>query len=174
MKSIIIISGEKGSGKTTFLIDVLNLLQMDGFVLGGFVSLHRLESDTYLIRNITTLEESLLLQRVASFDKRPNHFKFFPEGVEIGGFWIEEILKQNPDIAIVDEIGGFELSGKLWSNGFTAIVNSTTPLIFTVKTKYLDEVMKKWNINPALIFDSADFGNPQKAFEKIKELFRSN
>ena len=112
------------------------------------------------------------MQRVASFEKRPNHFKLFPEGVKVGRFWITEIFNQRPDFAVVDEIGGFELAGELWSNEFTSLVESSTHLIFTVKTKHLNEVLKKWNIDPALIFDSADFGNSQIAFEKIKELIQ--
>ena len=172
MKSIFIISGEKGSGKTTFLMNILSLLKTDGFVVGGFLAVHGLQSDTYFIRNVETNEESLLMQRVASFEKRPNHFKLFPEGVKVGRFWMKEILNKCPDFAVVDEIGGFELAGELWSNGFTALVESSNPLIFTVKTKHINEVVEKWNINPALIFDSADFGNSQIAFEKIKELIQ--
>lgn len=168
MKSIYIIAGEKKSGKTTFLINVLNLLQMNGFSVGGFVALHDLQSDSYQIRNIATNEESLLMQRVASFDVRPNHFKLFSEGVELGNDCINNLLVYLPDIAIVDEIGGYELSGKLWSSAFTQLVASSIPIIFTTKTKLLDRVMEKWKIEPTHIFRSVDFDNPQKAFERIK------
>ena len=153
-------------------MNILSLLQTDGFVVGGFVALHGLQSDTYFIRNVETNEESLLMERVAGFEKRPNHFKLFPEGVEVGSFWMKEILNQRPDIAVVDEVGGFELAGELWSNEFTSLVESSTHLIFTVKTKHLNEVVKKWNIDPALIFESVDFGNSQIAFEKIKKLIQ--
>ena len=114
---------------------VLSLLQLNGFAVHGFVALHHLESDTYLIKNVTTREEFPVMQRVAGFEKRPDHFRFFPEGVEKGLIWIEEMLEQSPDIAVIDEIGGYELQGRLWSDGFTRLIESDTPLIFTVKTK---------------------------------------
>lgn len=172
MKPVFIISGDKGSGKSTFLATVLSLLQMNGFVVHGFVALHHLESDTYRIKNVTTHEEFPVMQRVAGFEKRPDHFSFFPEGVEKGLIWMEEMLEQSPDIAVIDEIGGYELQGKLWSNGFTELVDSEIPLIFTVKTKHLHQVIEKWHNDTAFIFEPADFGDPEKVFEKIKELIR--
>lgn len=90
MHSISIISGGKGSGKTTFLIDILSLLQMDGLDVGGFVAIHNVESDAYLIKNAATNEETFIMQRVAGFEKRPHHFKIFPKGVEKGLEWIKQ------------------------------------------------------------------------------------
>lgn len=141
---------------------------MNGFAVGGFVALHDLQTDSYQIKNIVTNEESLLMQRVASFDERPNHFKLFSKGVELGNNYINNLLSHPPDIAIVDEIGGFELSGKLWSSAFTQLVESSIPIIFTTKTKLLDRVMEKWKIVPTHIFHSADFGSPENALERIK------
>lgn len=168
MKSIFIISGDKGSGKSTFLLNILFLLKTDGFLVEGFIAVHNIDSDSYLIKNVATNEESLIMQRVAGFEKRPDHFKIFTKGVEKGLIWIEEVLEQSPDIAVIDEIGGYELQGRLWSDGFTRLAESCVPLILTVKTKHLHEVVKKWNVNAAIIFYPDDFGNPKKAFEKVK------
>ncbi len=168
MKPIFIVSGEKESGKTTFLIKILSLLQMDSFVVRGFVALHEVELDCYQIKDVKTNEVSPLMQRIANFEKRPHHFKFFSEGVEMGNDCIKELLEQTPDIAIVDEIGGYELRGKLWSSSFTQLVESSVPLIFSVKEKLLDKVVEKWNIEPSYIFSSADFNDPDSAFQRIK------
>ncbi len=168
MKPIFIVSGEKESGKTTFLINILSLLQTDGYVIGGFVALHDIELDCYQIKSIKTKEESPLMQRVATFDRRPHHFKFFPKGVEKGNDCIEELLANPPDIAIVDEIGGYELRGMLWSKSFTQLVESSVPLIFSVKESLLDKVVAKWSIEPAHIFRSTDFNDCNKAFKLIK------
>ena len=169
LKTIIIISGDKGSGKSTFLLDVLSLLKNEGVVVKGFVAIHEFENDSYLIKNVATNEEALILQRVGGYEKRPCHFKIFEKGVEKGSGWIEDILKHSPNIAVIDEIGGYELDGKLWSNGFTRLVESDIPLIFTVSTKHLEQVVKKWNIDSSIIFDSDDFGDPNKKKKKIKE-----
>ena len=171
MKTIFIVSGEKKSGKTSFLIDILSLMQINGFVVGGFVALHEIESDCYQIKDIMTNEEATLMKRVAHFNMRPNHFEFYQRGIEMGNNCIKELLIDPPDIAVVDEIGGYELEGKLWSNGFTQLIESSIPLIFTTKAKLLNRVIEKWNIKPALIFQSKDFDDPHKAFERIKKFF---
>ena len=168
MKSIFVVSGEKESGKTTFLINILSLLQINGFVVGGFVALHDFESDYYQIKDLKTNKVSPLMERVASFEERPRHFKFFPEGVEMGNDCIKDLLVHPPDIAIVDEIGGYELRGKLWSSSFTQLVESSVPLIFSVKDRLLDKVVGKWSIEPSHIFVSADFNDPDEAYERIK------
>lgn len=171
MKPIFIISGDKGSGKSTFLLEILAQLQLNGFVVGGFIASHELELDCYFIKNIKSGEESPLMQRVATFDKRPNHFKFFPEGVEMGNNCIKELLVHSPDIAIIDEIGGYELAGELWSSGFSQLIKSSIPLIFTTKAKHLEGVVKKWEIEPTIVFHPTDFNDSQKAYERIKRFF---
>lgn len=168
MKPIFVVSGEKESGKTTFLVRVLSLLQMNGFAVGGFLALHDVDLDCYQIKDIKTNEVYPLMQRVATFEKRPHHFKLFSEGVEMGNDCIKELLIHPPDIAIVDEIGGYELRGKLWNSSFTQLVESSVPLIFSVKERLLDKVMAKWSISPSHVFSSADFNSPGKAFECIK------
>ena len=167
MKPIFIIAGEKKSGKTTFLINVISLLQLNGVVVGGFIALHEMESDCYQIKDITTNEQTPLMQRVSTFEKRPHHFELFPKGVEMGNNYIQKLLEHCPDIAIIDEIGGYELRGKLWSNGFTKLVESKVPLIFTVKERLLDKIIDKWSIAPSLVFRPGDFSNPNEAFECI-------
>lgn len=168
MKKIFIITGAKGSGKTNFLLDILALLKMNGFEVGGFVALHELQSDCYRIKDIKTNEESPLMQRIAVFDLRPNHFKFFPKGVEMGNNCINELLVHRPNIAIIDEIGGYELRGELWNYSFTQLVESSVPFIFTVKERLFEEVVSKWKIEPTIVFDPANFSDPNKAFERIK------
>lgn len=108
------------------------------------------------------------MQRVATLDKQINQFKFFPVGVEMGNKCIKQLLGNPPNIAAVDEIGRYELAGDLWSEGFTALVESSIPLIFTTKEKQLERVIERWKIEPNIVFRSTDFGDSQKAFESIK------
>lgn len=107
------------------------------------------------------------MQRIATFEQRPHQFKFFTEGVAFGNNCFKELLAQPPDIAIVDEIGGYELAGELWSSSFTQLLESSIPLIFTTKEKQLEAVMRKWSIKPTLVFHADDFGDPQKAVEDM-------
>ncbi len=169
-KSIFIIAGEINKGKTTFMLQLLNEFASKGMTTGGFVSMHDEANDSYAIHNVQTGEEVLLMERVATFQQRPFHFKIHLLGVEAGGRWIGQLLQQPLDIAVIDEIGGYELAGELWYEGFTSLINSTIPLLFTTKTKHLKAIVEKWKIEPAAIFYPGDFLNPQKALKQIYNL----
>ena len=143
-------------------------LHSNGFVVGGFVALHKIESDSYQIKDSRTQKQSPLMQRIATYDERPNHFKFFAKGVGMGNNCIQELLIHHPDIAVIDEIGGYELRGKLWSDSFTQLVATSFPLIFTVKERLLDKVVEKWNIEPTLIFSPLSFNNVDETVEQMK------
>lgn len=170
MKPIFIIAGEKESGKTSFLLQLINLLRDKGRVVEGFVSLHDVVNDIYSIKNIRTNQEVPLMQRMGSFRQRPHHFTLFSKGVEVGKSWIDTLVQTPPTIAVLDEIGSYELSGELWCDGFTKLVKSALPILFTCKQKHLKAVLEIWNIEPTLIFYPDDFIDAQKAFEQMDGL----
>ncbi|GAB1402874.1 MAG: hypothetical protein PHX54_08885 [Lentimicrobiaceae bacterium] len=72
-KSIFIIAGEKQSGKTGFLLQLLRIGANTDLTIAGFVSLHQPADDSYTIQNIQTREEVRLMQRIAGFNERPYH-----------------------------------------------------------------------------------------------------
>ncbi len=169
-KSIFIVAGEKQSGKTSFLLQLLLLLANNDLTANGFVSHRQPVDDSYTIQNIQTREEIKLMQRVGTFEQRPDHFELYPEGVKTGLQWIEQLLENPPRLAVIDEIGIYELSGKLWSEGFTRLVNAPFSLIFTTKSKHVKAIVERWNIEPAAVFYPNDFSHPEKAFNQIKNL----
>jgi len=172
-KSIFIIAGDKQSGKTSFLLQLLRMLNSTGLTTSGFVSLHQPADDSYTIQNIQTRQEVRLMRRIAGFNKRPHHFELFPEGIKTGRHWIQQITDYPPDIALIDEIGSYELSGELWAEGFTRLVNAPFPLILTTKKKHVEAIMERWNIEPAAIFYPDDYTQPEKAFNQIKNLLQA-
>lgn len=169
-KPVFIIAGERQSGKTSFLLHLLHKLANADVAIAGFVSMHQPADDSYTIQNIQTQEEVRLMQRIGTFEQRPHHFELHPEGVETGLHWIQQLLKHPPRLAVVDEIGVYELSGKLWSEGFTQLVNAQIPLIFSTKIKHVKVIMERWSIEPAAIFYPDYFNNPEEAFNQIKKL----
>ena len=167
MKTIIAISTKEGDEKATFLIEILSLLQMDDFVVKGFVVLQNFGTDSYIIKNVETNEQSVILEK--EDESIPRSYKISPEGESQALNWIEDALEHPPHITIIDEMDGYESQSKLWSDGFAKLLETDTPLIFTVKDKHLHEVTEKWNISPKIILDSDDFDDPHGAIEKVME-----
>ena len=170
MKPVFIITGGKSSGKTTFLLDLSKMLQQKGYEVGGFVARHDLITDSYTLRNLQTNQEVLLMQRTASFHQSPYYFELFPDGVEAGRNWINAILQKPSQLVVIDEVGRYELAGELWYEGFSNLINSSIPVLFTTPTKHLKVIVEKWNIEPAAIFHPPDFINTEKVFAQIDSL----
>lgn len=173
-KPVFIIAGEKKSGKTSFLLHLLHMFSDANLLAAGFVSLHRFADDSYAIRNIQTGEEVRLMQRIATFENRPHHFTIYPEGEKAGLQWIQMLVNNPPQLAVIDEIGSYELLGKLWWEGFSELVNAPVSLIFTTKTKHVKAIMERWNIEPSAIFYPEDFNHPEKAFNHMKSIMQAS
>lgn len=157
MNSVFIIAGEKKSGKTLFLKNLIPLLQLSGLSIGGFLALHNEKTDSYSIQNIQTTQEVLLMHRRFPPKPRPDHFQIMQKGINAGNDWIDGWLAKPPALITMDEIGYFELEGMVWSNLFTVLVNSSIHLIFTANINNLPAIIKKWNICPIKIFYPRDF-----------------
>jgi nucleoside-triphosphatase THEP1 len=167
MKSVFIITGEKKSGKTLFLKNIIPLLQQKGLVTGGFLALHHEDTDSYSIKNIQTSEEVLLMKRRFPPQPRPEHFQIMQEGFMAGSNWLNQCLNIPPSLIAMDEIGYYELEGMVWHNQFSTLVKSSIPLIFTVNIKNLSAIIEQWNLIPTTIFYPNNFQHIKNATKLI-------
>lgn len=167
MNSVFIITGEKKSGKTLFLRNLISSLQQNGLSIGGFFALHNEDTDSYSIKNIQTSEEVLLMKRRFPPQPRPEHFQILQEGLMAGSNWLNQCLNTPPMLIAMDEIGYYELEGMVWYKLFTSLVNSPIPLIFTANINNLSAIIDKWNLCPNSIFYPNDFYNFEHAARLI-------
>lgn len=171
---IFITTGPRGSGKTTFQHQVTERLQQEGFQVKGFLAFHNFEKDSYSIYNLQTHETLPLAQKIPSLKHTKDPFRFDTHALKQGKEWIENILHELPDLAVIDEIGIYELRGKVWSSMFTRLCNSSVPLFFTAKLKLLPQILKKWELKPDRIFYPEDFQNLKYAAEQISESLQNS
>ena len=157
-QQVFIISGEQGKGKTTVLMQVINELIEKGIGLDGFVAVGEWNNNLrtgFSIKHLKSGESQLLC-----FDhpdekfEQIGRFYFNPQTIKLG----EKILSPAKDsgirVKVIDEIGLFELQGKVWANIFTELLNSDTyPLLITVREKFVKQVITKFQIENYLVFD---------------------
>lgn len=165
---IFVTSGFKGSGKTTFQYQIAGQLQQEGIQVRGFLAFHDFQRDSYSIYNIQTHEALQLAQRLPASEKSGGPFQFQTNSVKQGKTWIHNILKENPDLAVIDEIGIYELNGKVWCDAFTRLCNSSVPLLFSTNSQCLPQILKEWELIPSLIFYPEDFQRPKQAAAQIR------
>ncbi len=166
---IFIATGPRGSGKTTFQYQVAESLQQEGFQVKGFLAFHDFQKDSYSIYNLQTHETLPLAQKLSSLKHTEDPFRFDTHALKQGKEWIEDILNELPDLAVIDEIGIYELRGKVWSTMFTRLCNSSVPLFFTAKLKLLPQILKEWELKPTHIFYPEDFQNLKYATGQIRD-----
>ncbi|MGM0497575.1 MAG: nucleoside-triphosphatase [Bacteroidota bacterium] len=169
---IFITSGAKGSGKTTFQYQIIRHLQQKGIQVSGFLAFHDFQTDSYSIYNIQTQETLKLAQRVSLPEKSNDPFQFIPNTVLQGKKWIKETLDKAPDLVVIDEIGIYELNGKVWCEEFTGLCNSSIPLLFSTNINWLPMIQKQWRLNPTHIFYPEAFRNPEQAAKQIYNSLR--
>lgn len=155
-RQIFIITGEQGEGKTTKLKKVAAKLKAQNVPFTGFLAEGEWENGvrkTFTISDINTGEKKLLCTNEAGETLIPaGRFFFSPEALDFG----KQVMR-HPEkglLVIVDEIGRFELDGKIWANAFQSLIKDLdNPVLFTVRKRFLDEVITHFGIEDPLIFN---------------------
>ena len=141
MKSFKIITGERGEGKTTFILSHFSFCK-------GYVSLHR--GEEYYLKKLESGEENLLL----------THRPIFKE--EWKGWFINSnefhrandyLLSLDNSIVVLDEVGMLEVEEKGFFPFLTKAQNMNIDLIISVRREFVDVVKDKFfpSISPLVI-----------------------
>ncbi|MEA3451168.1 MAG: nucleoside-triphosphatase [Bacteroidota bacterium] len=155
-RNAIIITGEKGSGKSTFVEKLYNNLKNKNIPISGFIAQGTVKNNKrsgFHIKNLSSDEEMLLASTEKIGKIKIGKFFFKQEAFDFG----EEIINSNfetSSIFIIDEIGHLELKNKGWNNIQEKILNnSSRNQIWTVRKKLVKKVIRKFALNNTLVFD---------------------
>jgi len=171
---VIIISGRSGEGKTTLLKQVIDILLERGLVISGFYADGKWEKDSRINHCLTEIGGKEKKELCTTIETKgwikENRFYFNPEAIELGNQILKNAIKSKPDLIIIDEIGPFELQGKIWASEFTNILkNYNIPLLITAKQKLVESIVSKFNITNFI--DLPSNTEPKKIIESIYKIF---
>ena len=170
-KSIYIVTGETGSGKTTFVLRLIELLRDQSLSIAGFTALsvpHDGPSGSF---NMLDLGSGKIIplasRRFYEGWEQVGNFFFNPEGIGMGNRILEDALRTEHDILIVDEIGPFELEGKIWAESLTPILERRAcPVLLVVRESLVTAVVQKWNLQDAVLINIRQL-NPDQAADLV-------
>jgi nucleoside-triphosphatase THEP1 len=157
-QNIIIITGEIGSGKTSFLKEIIAAIKSRGIETKGFLSLARFDGKMQTGYDLLNIADSnkldFIREKASEGAVKFRKFYFSREGIDVGN----DILlsyKENVSAAlIIDEIGPWELEGGGWAESLNKLVAlSRYNMIWVVRKEILDDVIKKWKLNNPVIID---------------------
>ena len=166
--NIIIVTGDRHSGKTTFIKEMVAHLENHHIPLAGFYAQGHWENNQRsgftltILPNLTTIE---LCNRTTKSWQQFGVFHFNPTAINAG----INALNNAPEgaVVVVDEIGLFELEGKLWANAFERILSEKKhSIIVSIRQSFLEQAKEKWNFSGALAVDAT-----ADCPEKIAQLF---
>jgi len=148
-----VVTGSQGSGKTSYLLEIVEFLQTEGFRLGGFIAKGTWKNNkrySFELLDLQTNQQLLFCQsEPVTAWKKIEHFYINPAGQHFGETVLDPKNLQGIDLVVIDEIGPFELKGKGWAEAIDRIMEQTRlPMIWTIREGAVMEVLEKWNFRP--------------------------
>lgn len=157
---IYIVVGVQGSGKTTFLKNVITELTREKVYIGGFVAEGIWKADKRHGFNLISIQDDISMplcskEPVEDYVKL-GHFYFNPATIQFGNEIIKRDKKRT-EIMIIDEIGIFELEEKLWYKAFDQLLKMTSmPVLISVREKIVQQVIEKFNLKRVKVIQAGD------------------
>lgn len=154
---IIIVTGDKAEGKTTFIADLTEKLQDMGFRVEGFYSRgiwkNRIR-DHYNLFDIKHKEEFLLCDRNVSDEKdRVGEYYFRKETIDRGIQIIRNAIETSSPVIVLDEAGKLEITGKGWFPVLKRVLSlGNTMVVVAVRKIFVDQIIASFSIkNPRIV-----------------------
>lgn len=171
-----IITGEQGEGKTALLLRILADLTDQGIRIQGiaapgyFSDGIRSGFDILDVHSGRTVE---LCSAIPTANSRQyGRYYFRSEGLAFG----KEILSQAPlqgqvDLLVIDEVGRFEIAGKVWGECIDQIMRTPfPPMIWTVRRSFIDAVTSRWPVQRQKIIEVGSRNHDEIIHEIMNEI----
>ncbi|HSV88182.1 MAG TPA: nucleoside-triphosphatase [Bacteroidales bacterium] len=174
---VILLTGQKGKGKTTLSLKLAAVLKEMGFTVDGIVAPEIVENGErtgYMIQSVITGQTMPLARKVNSssgFQTIP--FVFEEAALNFGKSILEVPRVESADLVILDEAGPLELNGEGWASTFTNVIaRRNKPTLVIVRPSLVEKFIEKWNLGNPLVIDIAQDSEEEvfsKVAEKLKE-----
>lgn len=172
-KKVFIITGAIGKGKTAILENVIENLKQSGIAVDGILSPKLLENEKvsgYDIQSVSGNQRLPFLRKTGevTFDMIGSYF-VMPDGYTAGKKMLSEAGRSGCQVIVVDEVGRLETGNRGWAENINDLIShSPACLVFTVRDSFVEDVIRKWNLSEAVVFD-AETTKPEEIAARIKE-----
>jgi nucleoside-triphosphatase len=171
MNRIFIVTGPTGSGKSVFLSQLVTALQAEKIRISGFVADKHFPADRdyfYEIRDVQSGRSIMLSSREpAEGWLKTGNFYFNPLAVAYGNELLTGLQNRDTDLIVIDEIGPFELEGRMWAGAVSRLLAETDlPMIWVVRYGLVEQVIRKWDLRRPVLID-IDRNSASQTVKKI-------
>lgn len=169
---LFILTGDRASGKTTFLMHLIQILKSNGLQPEGFYAIGYWQNNQrskFELVNITTNKRILLCKTETETDW-PYHqpYYFNPEAIRKGNDILKLSVKKNADIIIIDEVGKLEIRGFIWHHFLKKQAREMDkPMLWVIRKPFIKEALNTFGISHSTIID-IEHSTPEDVFGLIK------
>jgi nucleoside-triphosphatase THEP1 len=143
-----VITGERGSGKTTAASGVVEALRGAGLRVGGFLTPGEVKDGQRWSIELVLLASG---ERIPMATRDPGGawpamgpFKVNPAALAAGSAALAPEAAGAHDVLVVDEVGPWELGGDGWAGALDALHGGSTPLLLVVRRSLVAEVLGRF------------------------------
>lgn len=143
-----VVTGERGSGKTTATGRVAASLAAAGIRVGGFLAPGEMRDER---RWSIDLLDAASGRRVPMATRDPEcpwppvgPFRVNPEALAAGAALLAPESAHAHDLLVVDEVGPWELGGEGWADALDGLQGVGTPLLLVVRRSLVDDVLARF------------------------------
>lgn len=171
-----IVTGEQGEGKTTLLLEILSDLTKQGVRIQGIAAPGYFSDGIrsgFDILDVHTGRTVELCSAIPTENStKYGRYYFRSTGLAFG----KKILGQVPlpgqvDLLVIDEVGRFEISGKVWGESIDHIMRTPCPpMIWTVRRSFIDAVRSRWPVQRQRIIEVGSGNHDEIIHEIMNEI----
>jgi nucleoside-triphosphatase THEP1 len=166
-RQIIIITADRGAGKTSFIRRIVSHLRDGGIAHAGFYAEGTWRDDErqdFSLHLLPSGENLPLCDRITDSWIPLGRFFFNPEALRQG---YNAVMEARPgDVIIMDEIGVQEINGSAWADALNGAIRKNNPLILSVRHRHLPGIINTWHMGGAIILNGNDV-SWENLFKKI-------
>lgn len=172
-RNVVIITGDKGTGKTTFAKQMAESMKNKNIKISGVLSVGKFENNIktqFELVDIQTNEKILLASTQIKSDLRFGKFYFNKEAFRFGEKVINRDIK-NYDYILIDEVGMLEIQNGGWYQTIENLFkHPDKKQIWVVRRKYIDNLVKTFGIVEVCIIDIHK-DNIEEVINKLTKIY---
>lgn len=156
--SIAILTGQRHSGKTTLLSELLRHLRKEGLRVSGIIAEGLWHNGIRSGFNLVDVSDGSLtpLCRRGNDDEpeQATPYIFNEEGMTAGIRALSGERCANADVILVDEVGPLEIRGMGWAPHLAPLLQLSGPVhLWVVRHACLEQIRDRWQLEHAEIID---------------------
>lgn len=155
---IIIITGDVGAGKTTFVEALTKLLIHNEFKINGFTAPGIFSDGTkkgFFLRDLSSHHTYPLASKTEKDGWiRYGHYYFDTGVIRIGNELLVQTCPDKTDLVVIDEVGPLEMSDQGWAPAVDFLCREIRiPQLWVVRKSLVKKASRKWNVGDVYVFD---------------------